>query len=29
MLAFLKIFFNSMLKRIRFKQIGRNFFNPD
>jgi aubergine len=29
MLAFLKIFFNSMLKRIKFKQIGRNFFNPD
>ena len=29
MLVFLKVFFNSMLKRIRFKQIGRNHFNPD
>ena len=28
MLVFLKIFFNSLLKKIRFKQIGRNFFNP-
>ena len=28
MLVFLKVFFNSMLKRIKFKQIGRNFFNP-
>ena len=28
MLVFLKVFFNSMLKKIRFKQIGRNFFNP-
>jgi aubergine-like protein len=28
MLVFLKVFFNSLLKKIRFKQIGRNFFNP-
>lgn len=28
MLVFLKVFFNSMLKKIRFKQIGRNHFNP-
>ncbi len=27
-LAFYKIFFNSLLKKIRYKQIGRNFFNP-
>ena len=28
MLQFYKIFFNSLLKKIKFKQIGRNFFNP-
>lgn len=28
MLTFLKVFFNSLLKKIKFKQIGRNFFNP-
>ena len=26
---FLKIFFNSLQKKIKFKQIGRNFFNPN
>lgn len=29
MLAFLKTFFNSLLRRIKFKQIGRSYFNPD
>jgi len=28
MLVFYKVFFNALLKRIKFKQIGRNFFNP-
>ena len=28
MLVFLKVFFNSMLRKIKFKQIGRNYFNP-
>jgi len=28
MLVFMKVFFNSMLKKIKFKQIGRNHFNP-
>ena len=28
-LIFYKIFFNSLLKKIRYKQIGRNFFNPN
>jgi len=28
MLVFFKVFFNSLLKKIRFKPIGRNFFNP-
>ena len=28
MLVFYKIFFNSLLKKIKFKQIGRNHFNP-
>ena len=29
MLVFFKVFFNSLLKKIKFKQIGRNHFNPD
>jgi hypothetical protein len=29
MLVFFKVFFNALLKRIKFKQIGRNFFNPE
>jgi len=28
MMVFFKIFFNSLLKKIKFKQIGRNHFNP-
>lgn len=28
MMVFYKVFFNSLLKKINFKQIGRNFFNP-
>ncbi|CDW80416.1 macronuclear development protein 1 [Stylonychia lemnae] len=28
-LIFYKIFFNSLLKKIKYKQIGRNFFNPN
>ena len=29
MLVFFKVFFNSLLKKIKFKQIGRNHFNPE
>lgn len=29
MLVFFKVFFNSLLKKIKFKQIGRNYFNPE
>lgn len=28
LLVFFKVFFNSLLKKIKFKQIGRNHFNP-
>ena len=28
MLTFYKIFFNSLLRKIRYKQIGRSYFNP-
>jgi hypothetical protein len=29
MTAFLKTFFNSLLRHIKFKQIGRSYFNPN
>lgn len=28
MLVFMKVFFNALLRGIKFKQIGRNHFNP-
>ena len=28
MMVFMKVFFNSLLRKIKFKQIGRNYFNP-
>jgi hypothetical protein len=28
LLSFMKQFFNSLLRRIKFKQIGKSYFNP-
>lgn len=29
MMSFMKSFFNSLLRKIKFKQIGKSYFNPD